>query len=102
MKLHVPANFIGYGMFALAAMVFKFAWTFILPYLLASLSDIGGSHVMNSTNLMIGTGFAIGPVVSGMLIESSGGGFGGMLLLAVIAVLVSMGCAMAIQRPARS
>ncbi|HXF01966.1 MAG TPA: MFS transporter [Arthrobacter sp.] len=88
--------------FALAALVFKFAWTFILPYLLASLSDIGGSHVMNSTNLMIGSGFAIGPVVSGMLIESSGGGFGGMLLLAVIAVLVSMGCAMAIQRPARS
>ncbi|TJY70802.1 MFS transporter [Arthrobacter sp. CAU 1506] len=88
--------------FALAALVFKFAWTFILPYLLASLSDIGGSHVMNSTNLMIGTGFAIGPVVSGMLIESAGGGFGGMLLLAVVAVLVSMGCAMAIQRPARA
>jgi predicted MFS family arabinose efflux permease len=88
--------------FALAALAFKFAWTFILPYLLASLADIGGSHVMNSTNLMIGSGFAIGPVVSGMLIESSGGGFGGMLLLAVIAVLVSMGCAMAIQRPVRS
>lgn len=84
--------------FALAALVFKFAWTFILPYLLASLSDIGGSHVMNSTNLMIGSGFAIGPVVSGMLIESSGGGFSGMLLLAVIAVVISMGCALIIQR----
>ncbi|MET1155264.1 hypothetical protein [Arthrobacter sp.] len=58
---------------------------------------------MNSTNLIIGTGFAIGPAVSGMLIESSGGGgVGGMLLLAVTSVLVSMGCAVAIQRPARS
>jgi predicted MFS family arabinose efflux permease len=84
--------------FAAAAMIFKFAWTFILPYLLSSLSDLGrGGHVMNTTNLMIGTGFAIGPALSGVLIESSGG-FGSMLAVGVVCALVSLGCAMAIQR----
>ena len=87
--------------FALAAMIFKFAWTFILPYLLSSLTDIGGRHVMNSTNLMIGSGFAVGPMASGMLIESSGGGFGAMLAFSAAGVLLSLACAMAIQRPVR-
>lgn len=88
--------------FALAAMIFKFAWTFILPYLLSSLADIGGKQVMNSTNLMIGSGFAVGPVASGMLIESSGGGFTGMLAFSITGVLLSLACAMAIQRSVRS
>ncbi|NKX53335.1 MFS transporter [Arthrobacter mobilis] len=92
----------GLVQFAVAAMIFKFAWTFILPYLLSSLSDLGGGgHVMNTTNLMIGTGFAIGPILSGVLIESSGG-FGGMLAVSLGCTLVSLGCAMAIQRKAPS
>ena len=52
--------------FAIAAVIFKFAWTFILPYLLSTLSDLSnGGHLMNTTNLMIGSGFSIGPIVSG-------------------------------------
>jgi predicted MFS family arabinose efflux permease len=92
----------GVVQFAAAAMVFKFAWAFILPYLLSSLADLGngGGHVMNTTNLMIGTGFAIGPALSGVLIEASGG-FAGMLTVACACVLVSLGCAMAIQRKSR-
>jgi predicted MFS family arabinose efflux permease len=83
--------------FAIAAMVFKFAWTFILPYLLSSLSGLGGGgHVMNTTNLMIGTGFAIGPVLGGTLIQSSGG-FTTMLTAAVTAVVLSLLGATAIQ-----
>lgn len=83
--------------FAIAAMVFKFAWTFILPYLLSSLSDLGGGgHVMNTTNLMIGSGFAIGPILSGVLIQSSGG-FTSMLAVAVTAVVLSLVGAMTIQ-----
>ncbi|NKX50767.1 MFS transporter, partial [Arthrobacter deserti] len=40
----------GVVQFAAAAMIFKFAWTFILPYLLSSLSDLGGGgQVMNTT-----------------------------------------------------
>lgn len=87
----------GVVQFAIAAFIFKFAWTFILPYLLSSLSDLGGGgHVMNTTNLMIGGGFAIGPILSGVLIESSGG-FGAMLAVAIAGVVLSLGGAMAIQ-----
>ncbi|MFD1213549.1 MFS transporter [Arthrobacter sp. GCM10027362] len=84
--------------FAVAAVIFKFAWTFILPYLLSSLSSLGSSkHLMNTTNLMIGTGFAIGPIVCGNLIQSSGS-FSGMLTLAVVGVLASLACVMGAQR----
>ncbi len=66
--------------FAIAAVIFKFAWTFILPYLLSTLSDLSnGGHLMNTTNLMIGSGFSIGPIVSGALIQSGAGSFTGML-----------------------
>ena len=88
----------GVVQFAIAAMVFKFAWTFILPYLLSSLSDLGGGgHVMNTTNLMIGAGFAIGPILSGLLIQSSGG-FTSMLAVALVAVVLSLAGAMALQK----
>ncbi|GER23153.1 MFS transporter [Zafaria cholistanensis] len=86
--------------FAVAAVIFKFAWTFILPYLLSSLSSLGSSrHIMNTTNLMIGTGFAVGPVVCGSLIQSSGS-FGGMLALSLAGVLASLACVMGAQRKA--
>jgi MFS family permease len=62
------------------------------------LSDLSaGGQIMNTTNLMIGSGFAIGPIVSGALIES-GGGFRGMLAMALIGVLASLICVMAVQR----
>lgn len=77
--------------FAIAAVIFKFAWTFILPYLLSALSDLSaGGHVMNTTNLMIGTGFAIGPLAGGVLIDATGGGFTGMLTLSLVGVVLSM------------
>jgi len=84
--------------FAIAAVIFKFAWTFILPYLLSTLSGLGGGHVMSTVNLMIGTGFAIGPLLGGVLIQSSSGGFTGMLGVAFGGVLASMACIAAVQR----
>lgn len=85
--------------FAVAAIIFKFAWTFILPYLLATLADLSShGHVMNTTNLMIGTGFAIGPVLSGVLIERAGGGFSTMLLASTVGVLLSMALALVVHR----
>lgn len=84
--------------FALAAIIFKFAWTFILPYLLTSISDLDASgQLMNTTNLMIGTGFAVGPILGGMLIEATGG-FVTMLTVSLVGVVVSMVCAASIQR----
>jgi hypothetical protein len=77
--------------FAVAALIFKFAWTFVLPYLLSALSDLSaGGHVMNTTNLMIGTGFAVGPLVGGLLIDAAGGGFASMLAFSLGGVLLSM------------
>ncbi|WP_120520998.1 MFS transporter [Arthrobacter celericrescens] len=85
--------------FAVAAVIFKFAWTFILPYLLSTLADLsGGGHVMNTTNLMIGGGFAVGPVLSGALIQSGGGSFTGMLALSLAGVLASFACVLLVQR----
>ncbi|WP_223510842.1 MULTISPECIES: MFS transporter [unclassified Pseudomonas] len=60
--------------FALAALLFKFTWTFILPLILACLADLDRSgKLMNASNLVIGGGLAIGPTVAGRLIEASGG-----------------------------
>lgn len=84
--------------FALAAVVFKFAWTFVLPYLLTSISDLDSNgQLMNSTNLMIGSGFALGPALGGVLIESSGG-FDALLWTACAGVVISMIFAVSIQR----
>jgi predicted MFS family arabinose efflux permease len=86
--------------FAIAAIVFKFAWTFILPYLLSALSDLGsGGHVMNTTNLMIGSGIVIGPLLGGILIDGSGGAFGPMLTVSFVGVLASLTLVLA-SRPA--
>ncbi|ABK02421.1 major facilitator superfamily MFS_1 [Arthrobacter sp. FB24] len=85
--------------FAVAAVIFKFAWTFILPYLLSTLSSLSsGAHLMNTTNLMIGTGFSIGPIVSGALIQSGGGSFTGMLVFALAGVLASCALVLMAQR----
>ena len=85
--------------FAVAAVIFKFAWTFILPYLLSTLSSLSsGGHLMNTTNLMIGTGFSIGPIVSGALIQSGGGSFTGMLTFALVGVLASCAFVLVAQR----
>lgn len=84
--------------FALAAILFKFTWTFILPYLLSSISDLDASgQLMNTTNLMIGTGFAVGPLLGGILIEATGG-FTAMLTVACVGTLLSMLFAVSIQR----
>lgn len=72
------------------------AWTLILPYLLSTLSDLGGHQVMNTTNLMIGAGFALGPVISGVLIEN--GGFTGMITFSLVAILASLLCVLVVQR----
>lgn len=75
--------------FAVAAMLFKFAWTFVLPYLLSGLSALSsGTYVMSTTNLMIGAGFAVGPLTAGYLIDRSGG-FSMMLMVSFTAMVSS-------------
>ncbi len=75
---------------ALAALAFKFTWTFILPLILACLADLDRSgKLMNASNLVIGGGLAIGPAIAGRLIESSGG-FQPLLISAAVVTLTSL------------
>lgn len=75
--------------FAIAAVLFKFAWSWLLPFLMSAVSKVGGPQGMNSANLMIGSGLAIGPLVAGGLIDGSGGQFTSMLLVSVVILVVS-------------
>ncbi|MGO1543533.1 MAG: MFS transporter [Gulosibacter sp.] len=74
--------------FIIAVFVFKLAWSWLLPFLLSTVSRVGGTHVMNSTNLMIGGGLAVGPLVAGQLIEATGG-FNMMLTVAIIVLAIA-------------
>ena len=75
---------------ALAALAFKFTWTFILPLILACLADLDRSgKLMNASNLVIGGGLAIGPAITGRLIEGSGD-FQTLLVSAAVMTLASL------------
>lgn len=58
--------------FVAAVLIFKFAWTFVLPWILSTVArhDITG-RLMSSINLVIGGGFAIGPWLAGKIIQSN-------------------------------
>lgn len=77
--------------FAAAAVLFKFAWTFVLPYLLSSVSKLGGPQAMNTTNLMIGGGFALGPVLAGWMTQTTGS-FAPMLVVSAACLVAALGC----------
>ena len=59
--------------YATAAFLFKFAWTFALPFILASLAAADRSgRLINAANLVIGGGLALGPLLAGHLIQAGG------------------------------
>lgn len=63
----------GLVQFAAAAFIFKFVWTFVLPFILASVADLDrDGRLMSMTNLVIGGGLAIGPAISGQILEGVG------------------------------
>lgn len=85
--------------FALAAILFKFAWTFALPFIMASLADLPRSdHVMNSFNLMNGIGGAIGPALGGILVARTGS-LDLMLVLGAIGLGLTIVCTMVLNNP---
>ena len=76
--------------FAMAAVLFKFTWTFVLPFILARVAGLDNNgKLMNNINLVIGGGMAIGPTLAGYLIESSGG-FDALLVGALGCSLLSL------------
>ncbi|MBC2639174.1 MULTISPECIES: MFS transporter [unclassified Rhodococcus (in: high G+C Gram-positive bacteria)] len=76
--------------FTAAALLFKFTWTFILPYLMSTLSGLDRSgQLVNLANLAIGGGFALGPLMGGRLVESAGG-CGTLVAVSVAGLLLSL------------
>ncbi|MFV3382138.1 MULTISPECIES: MFS transporter [Pseudomonas] len=82
--------------FAGAALLFKFCWTFVLPFILACLADLDRhGRLMNSVNLVIGGGLALGPAIAGPVLEAGLGmrsvliGSACCLLLAFIALMIT-------------
>ncbi|EML1937675.1 MULTISPECIES: MFS transporter [Providencia] len=69
--------------------VFKYIWTLILPFTMsiAAEYEVDG-NVMNLTSLTLGLGIALGPMMSGMLIERVS--FSSMFLLNLILLVISM------------
>jgi MFS transporter, DHA1 family, inner membrane transport protein len=59
--------------FAFAVCLFKFGWTFALPFVLGAIAarDRGGA-IMAAVNLVIGTGTSLGPVLTGIVLERIG------------------------------
>ena len=87
----------GLARFALAAILFKVAWSWLLPFLLSAVSRVGGPQVMNSTNLMIGSGLATGPLLAGALIDATGG-FGAMLTVSLAVLALAVACSLVVMR----
>ncbi|GII92909.1 MFS transporter [Sinosporangium siamense] len=87
--------------YSLAAVLFKFAWTFTLPFMLAGLAALpGGDNVMNTTNLMLGIGSTAGPYLAGFWISRMGG-MDSMLLAAAVGLIVTIGCALVLESRSR-
>ena len=85
--------------FASAALLFKFSWTFILPFILATLADIDHSgKLMNATNLVIGGGLAIGPALAGQLIAANQGSVRPLLLLATLVAAIALALLLTLQQ----
>ncbi|WP_269504339.1 MFS transporter [Burkholderia sp. IMCC1007] len=60
----------GYGA---AIFAFKFAWTFVLPFILATVAQIDRSGRLVATlNFVIGAGLAAGPLLAGLLLDAGG------------------------------
>ncbi|WP_104401431.1 MFS transporter [Vibrio penaeicida] len=75
--------------FSNATFLFKFSWTLALPFILATLAKIDHQgQLMNSTNLVIGGGLAIGPAIFGHLLES-GHSLDHLVIYACITALIS-------------
>ncbi|KVG63540.1 MFS transporter [Burkholderia pseudomultivorans] len=61
------------GGFSAAIFAFKFAWTFVLPFILATVAQIDASGRLVATlNFVIGAGLAAGPLLAGLMLDAGG------------------------------
>ncbi|MFL1453967.1 MFS transporter [Marinobacter sp. GN3S48] len=76
--------------FTIAALGFKYAWTFAFPFILASLASIDrNGQLMGMANLVIGGGLALGPLIAGRMVEQLDG-FQAVLLGSAVLAFFSL------------
>lgn len=85
---------VGVVQFFISVVLFKFTYTFVLPYLLSIVATVDRTgNMMSSANIMVAGGFSVGPLIGGILIDFSGG-YATMLMFAVAVMAVSVVCGM--------
>ncbi|KVL18449.1 MFS transporter [Burkholderia sp. MSMB1826] len=88
----------GYGA---AIFTFKFAWTFVLPFILATVAQIDTSGRLVATlNFVIGAGLAAGPLLAGLMLDA-GGTMRALFAAATAVAIVSFAALRHIDRRAR-
>ncbi|NIB40778.1 MFS transporter [Pseudomaricurvus alkylphenolicus] len=77
------------GVYVLSVSAFSFSFNFILPYLMAGVAQADSSgRLIMLTNLASGGGLAVGPLIGGNLLQSSG--VLSLVTLAVVLTLISI------------
>ena len=76
--------------FSASVILFKFTWTFTLPFILAGFAALDRSgFLVTASNVIIGGGLAFGPIVAGYLIANAGGGFNSMSTIMLVLSLAA-------------
>ncbi|MDY7788764.1 MFS transporter [Burkholderia ubonensis] len=89
----------GYGA---AIFAFKFAWTFVLPFILATVARIDASGRLVATlNFVIGAGLAAGPLLAGLMLDA-GGTMRALFVAATAVSAASLAALLHIDRRARA
>lgn len=87
--------------FAAAIFGFKFAWTFVLPFILAAAAKTDGSGRLIATlNFVIGAGLAIGPLIAGVLLDA-GAALNTLFQGAAVICALSFACLLRVERSGR-
>jgi predicted MFS family arabinose efflux permease len=81
-----------------AVFAFKFAWTFVLPFILAAAAKHDGSgRLIASLNFVIGAGLAAGPLIAGLLLDA-GASLAALFAGAVAICVLSCLCLLHVER----
>ncbi|KWZ35572.1 MFS transporter [Burkholderia anthina] len=89
------------GSYSAAIFGFKFAWTFVLPFILATVAQIDTSGRLVATlNFVIGAGLAAGPLLAGLMLDA-GGTMRALFAAATAVAIVSFAALRHIDRRAR-
>ncbi|WP_446903173.1 MFS transporter [Burkholderia sp. YIM B11467] len=90
------------GGYSAAIFAFKFAWTFVLPFILATVAQIDTSGRLVATlNFVIGAGLAAGPLLAGLMLDA-GGTMRALFSAATAVAIVSFAALRHLDRRARA